>query len=429
MPNFPASADTDTTLFLAKNLKTTTLSGSHTNSVTTLTVVSTTGFPTAGWLRIEEPTSGTVELVSYTNISGATFTGCTRGADADFPAQAHNNGATVTLAVVSAHHNALKDTILAMQAWNGVLGTMMHASVTGASYTATTADGVIPVNAASNNVTINLFTAVGNAGRILYITRTDNAPQFTVTVDANGSQTIDGSLTLLIRALCSVALVSDGSNWQILSTDKALGMFEMADSGTAATGMWMVDGSLLFDASAVLNGTAYEVGTTSTAAFAQGTFVTTASGSLPATALPNGTIIEYVAMVSTNKLPTANTAESGVCLTSVAPAAATFSTTTATQHCVVVGFDSDAVWKILTSNGAAKTVTTTGITAAINTRYKIKIIWTVGTNVVVQIDSNAPVTVTATLPTIMVWHGASKAATNAAGDKLTHFGGAWRVTQ
>ena len=52
----------------------TTLNGGINNSVTTITVVSTTGFPTAGQIRIAS------EVITYTNITPTTFTGCTRGA-------------------------------------------------------------------------------------------------------------------------------------------------------------------------------------------------------------------------------------------------------------------------------------------------------------------------------------------------------------
>ncbi len=52
----------------------TSLNGGINNSVTTITVVSTLGFPVAGTIRIE------AELISYTGTTLTTFTGCTRGA-------------------------------------------------------------------------------------------------------------------------------------------------------------------------------------------------------------------------------------------------------------------------------------------------------------------------------------------------------------
>ena len=67
----------------------TTLNGGINNSVTTITVVSTTDFPTAGQLRIES------EVVTYTGTTTTTFTGCTRGALGTTNA-AHSTGVQVT---------------------------------------------------------------------------------------------------------------------------------------------------------------------------------------------------------------------------------------------------------------------------------------------------------------------------------------------
>jgi len=52
---------------------TTTLNGGINNSVTTVTVVSTTGFPATGTFLVDN------ELITYTGKTSTTFTGCTRG--------------------------------------------------------------------------------------------------------------------------------------------------------------------------------------------------------------------------------------------------------------------------------------------------------------------------------------------------------------
>jgi hypothetical protein len=67
----------------------TTLNGAINNSVTTITVVSTTGFPTSGQIRID------AEVIIYTGTTATTFTGCTRGARGTANS-AHLTGATVT---------------------------------------------------------------------------------------------------------------------------------------------------------------------------------------------------------------------------------------------------------------------------------------------------------------------------------------------
>lgn len=66
----------------------TTLSGNITNSQTTIPVVSTTGFSSAGSLIIG------MELITYTGKTATSFTGCTRGA-ANSPNSSHLSGASV----------------------------------------------------------------------------------------------------------------------------------------------------------------------------------------------------------------------------------------------------------------------------------------------------------------------------------------------
>ena len=67
---------------------TTTLSQSHTDSVTTITVASTTGFDSSGTLFIGN------EQVTYTGTTSTTFTGATRGAGST-TASAHDSGGQV----------------------------------------------------------------------------------------------------------------------------------------------------------------------------------------------------------------------------------------------------------------------------------------------------------------------------------------------
>ncbi len=68
---------------------TTTLSGAHTATVTTITVASTASFPTQGRIIIDS------EVISYTGKTSTTFTGCTRG-DEETTAASHSDLATVT---------------------------------------------------------------------------------------------------------------------------------------------------------------------------------------------------------------------------------------------------------------------------------------------------------------------------------------------
>ena len=70
-------------------IKSTTLNGSHSSSVTTLTLTSTTGFSASGKVYIGG------EQVTYTAVSGNDITGCTRGANS-ITAALHADGTTVT---------------------------------------------------------------------------------------------------------------------------------------------------------------------------------------------------------------------------------------------------------------------------------------------------------------------------------------------
>jgi len=70
-------------------IKSTTLNGSHSSSVTTLTLTSTTGFSASGKVYIGG------EQITYTAVSGNDITGCTRGANST-TAALHADGTTVT---------------------------------------------------------------------------------------------------------------------------------------------------------------------------------------------------------------------------------------------------------------------------------------------------------------------------------------------
>lgn len=85
------------------------------------------------------------------------------------------------------------------------------------TYTALTTDNTITCNATSAGFTVNLYTAIGNSGKILYLKKTD-ATTNVVTLDAFGSQTIDGNLTWLLEMPGEfVILQSNNSNWIVLA--------------------------------------------------------------------------------------------------------------------------------------------------------------------------------------------------------------------
>jgi hypothetical protein len=85
-----------------------------------------------------------------------------------------------------------------------------------AAYTLTNSDEAITCDASSAAFTVTLPTAVGISGRVYYIKKIDSSFNI-VTIDANGTETIDGALTKkLATQYESIKLMSNGANWIIL---------------------------------------------------------------------------------------------------------------------------------------------------------------------------------------------------------------------
>lgn len=83
------------------------------------------------------------------------------------------------------------------------------------TYTAVVADSRIMVTTASA-WTLTLFAASGNAGKILTIKKTSSDAN-ALTIDGNGSETIDGATTIKIwNQNESVSIICDGSNWHVI---------------------------------------------------------------------------------------------------------------------------------------------------------------------------------------------------------------------
>lgn len=87
------------------------------------------------------------------------------------------------------------------------------------NYTAVTTDDIITMDASGGARTIALFTAVGNGGRRLTLIKTDATANI-VTIDPDGSETINGALTYqLIIENESITIVNDGANWYITASN------------------------------------------------------------------------------------------------------------------------------------------------------------------------------------------------------------------
>jgi hypothetical protein len=100
--------------------------------------------------------------------------------------------------------------------WASVAGSALSTTSKTTTYTATNSDDVIFVSGSA--FTVTLYTASGNAGRRLYVLKTDSSLSNIITLDGDGSETIGGALTVTLNTLNeSYTLVSDGTNWQILA--------------------------------------------------------------------------------------------------------------------------------------------------------------------------------------------------------------------
>ncbi len=80
-----------------------------------------------------------------------------------------------------------------------------------AIYTLTSLDNIIECTA--NTFTITLPTAVGIAGKQYVI---KNSGSGVITVDGDGSQTIDDELTQALNQYDSITIVSNNTNWIII---------------------------------------------------------------------------------------------------------------------------------------------------------------------------------------------------------------------
>jgi len=84
------------------------------------------------------------------------------------------------------------------------------------AYTLTALDYVIMANAAGGAFTLTLPAAASNPGRHYFIRVIDATGD--VTVDGNASETIGGSATQVLTTTSDyLHIVSDGTNWQIVS--------------------------------------------------------------------------------------------------------------------------------------------------------------------------------------------------------------------
>jgi len=94
------------------------------------------------------------------------------------------------------------------------------------NYTVLTTDNVILSDTSGGAFTITLYTASGNAGKVVYVKKTTSDFN-AITVDGNGTETIDGATTTTVDTIGeTLYLVSDGTNWQILERRTSTGWID-----------------------------------------------------------------------------------------------------------------------------------------------------------------------------------------------------------
>ena len=95
-------------------------------------------------------------------------------------------------------------------------GVILGVVAKGADYTATATDYTILVTCAAANITITLPAVANNTGRIYNVKKLD-ATAWTVIVDGDGVETIDGALTqTLLAQYDSIQVQCDSTEWWII---------------------------------------------------------------------------------------------------------------------------------------------------------------------------------------------------------------------
>lgn len=190
------------------NLYNSTVNSSYTAGSGTLIVASATGLPASGSysLLIRDAVTQLPKLLLRASArTGTTLTVAAEGSDVNASVGDLVSGGMLTALSIPAY----LATYLA-----AYLATSPAVVTKTANYTITNADSVILANAASGPFTLSLPPAA-TANKTYTIKKIDNTSN-AVTIDGNGSETIDDALTQVVTIpKTSLTFVTDGSNWHI----------------------------------------------------------------------------------------------------------------------------------------------------------------------------------------------------------------------
>lgn len=390
-----------------------TLTAAIVGSPTTFAIASAstvTTWPTTNFMvRIES------ELVFVSSRTGLVCTIGARGESFATSRVDHASGTEVRVVEISPFIQKICAEIAAMQVHAGVLGPMVHASVTTTPYTVTDADFIVPVNATAAAATVNLPTAVGRKGRSFAVVKTDSTSN-TVTVDGNAAETVGGDATQVLAARNAVIhVMSDGANWlvvgestgetsaSVLDYIKTLSVagspVKQPEITTLALAPGVSTGTIVYTIAPGVGlqlaaSTAFYVQTKPAWLDVTATSVAYAGGNVAA-----GVVREWSGFL--NPILFSGLAANGVVGIDLCGIAATspFSKTASnTVDRAMVGVDSAGLVSIITCNGTAITVTSTGVTVVANQSFRVDAVLTFGTSFSVAINGGAPTVVTATLP-------------------------------
>ena len=85
-----------------------------------------------------------------------------------------------------------------------------------ANYTMNDIDVLIKGDATAGDITVTLLSAKAREGRRIIVKKTDSSANL-VTIDPDGSETLDGAATISLTQQNAVReYISDGANWQLI---------------------------------------------------------------------------------------------------------------------------------------------------------------------------------------------------------------------